>query len=258
MKSSEQFTPSNVAILCVGDPGSGKSNLAMALPTPGILDCDNNLAGPIRRSNGKKFFYSQPFVDDNGIEVPEELRWSRALSETAKLLAHPEVKSFVIDGLSNLCRWGLIHVEQELIKSGINVKKEYLAKYQGFIPFLSNYITKIRVPGKLVFITVHQVADKDEVLGRTRFYLDIPGRLADTLGGQFTDVWGMSSTPDPSNPKTQARYEIRTKPTGFHINLKTSLDLEPAINVTDKTPDQVWSLLEPKLSSNVTKQQQSK
>jgi hypothetical protein len=257
MKSSSEFSPaSSTAILNVGDPGSGKTGLGFALPCPGILDCDGNLAGTVRRivkATGKvpEFKYSQPFKDDKEQEVPEVDRWKRAMAESAKLLVDPWTKSFFVDGLSNLCRWGLVHTEQELINSGINVKKEYLAKYQGFIPLLSNFITKIRVPGKLVFITVHQVADKDEVLGRTRFFLDIPGRLSDTLGGQFTDVWGMSSTPDPTNTKTMAKYEIRTKPTGFHVNLKTSLDLEPSINITDKTPAEIWKLLEPRLSYNV-------
>jgi len=254
MKSSDSFIPArNAAILCVGDPGSGKSNLGLALPTPGILDCDGNLGSAVRRAKGKKFFYSQPFADDDGKEVPEAQRWDRALKETAKLLAHPETESFFIDGLSNLARWGLVKMENDLVAAGINIKKEYLAKYQAFIPLFSNFITTIRIPGKLVFVTVHQIADKDEVLGRTRFFLDIPGRLAETLGGQFTDVWGMSSTPDPTNAKTQAKYEIRTKPTGFHVNLKTSLDLEPAINITDKTPEDIWKLLEPKLSYNATK-----
>lgn len=254
MKPSTSFTPAqNVAVLLVGDPGSGKSNLIMATPTPGIIDCDGNLGSAVRRAEGKKFFYSQPFRDDAGVEVPENLRWKRAMSETMAMLKHPEIETIVIDGLSNLCRWGMIHVEQELTNAGINTKKEYLAKYQSFIPLLSNFITTLRIPGKLVFVTVHQIADKDEILGRTRFFLDIPGRLSEVLGGQFTDVWGTESLPDPTNTKTMAKYNIRTKPTGYHVNLKASLDLEPAINVTDKTPTQIWSILAPKLSANQPK-----
>jgi len=254
MKPSTSFTPAaNVAILIVGDPGTGKSNLIMSAPTPGIIDCDGNLGSAVRRATGKKFFYSQPFRDDANIEVPEVDRWRRAMTETVAMLKHPEIETIVIDGLSNLCRWGLVHVEAELVKAGINTKKEYLAKYQSFIPLLSNFITTLRVPGKFVMVTVHQIADKDEILGRTRFFLDIPGRLAETLGGQFTDVWGTESTPDPSNTRTMAKYSIRTKPTGYHVNLKTSLDLEPSINVTDKSPDQIWSLLSPKLSANQPK-----
>jgi len=247
--STSYISSTNVAVLCVGDPKSGKTRLAMAFPDPGILDCDGNLASAVRVSSGKKFMFSTPYVDDAGKEVPEVDRWNLAVKETKALLSSPETKSFVLDGLSNLCRWGLIHAENELVKAGINIKKEYLAKYQAFIPLMSNYITMLRIPGKFVVVNVHQTMEKDAITGRTSYKLDIPGRLADTLGGQFTDVWGMESAADPSNTKTGAKYSIRTKPSGYHINLGTSLDLEPSINITDKTPDQIWALLSPKLST---------
>lgn len=251
MKPYTAYNPSrNTAILIVGDPGTGKTRLIFSPPTPGILDCDGNLNSAVRVANGKPFFFSEGFRTDEGIEIPEEQRWDHCGREVIKLLKSPEVKTIVIDGLSNLCRWGLIHIEAELVKAGINVHREFYAKYQSFIPLLSKFITTIRIPGKLVMVTCHQRTDKDE-FGRMRYYLDIPGRLSETLGGQFTDVWGMSSTPDPTNEKTQTRYEIRTKPSGYHINLKTSFDFVPAINITDKTPQQMWSIFEPILYANV-------
>ncbi len=253
MKSNTDFKAANVAILCVGEPGTGKSRLGMSLPDPGIIDCGGNLASAVRVSQGKKFLYSQPFMTDDGKEVPEADRWNRACNESKLLLASPDTKSFVVDDLSNLCRWGLAHAENELTKAGINIKKEYLAKYQAFIPLLTNYMTMIRVPGKLVMVTVHQIMERDEFTGMTRYKLDVPGRLADSLGGQFTDMWGTSSIADPSNPKIGAKYTIRTKPSGFHPNLKTSLDFEPVIDITGKTPAEIWTILSTKLSYNAVK-----
>lgn len=254
MKPSTAYSPStSVAILCVGDPGTGKSNLALSLPDPGIMDCGGNLGSAVRRARDKKFFVSEGFRDDTtDKEVPEVDRWNHVVRETKALLANPETKSFVLDDLSNLCRWGLIHTENELLKAGVNIKKEYLAKYQSFIPLLTNYITAIRIPRKTVMVTVHQICEKEELTGRIMYKLDIPGRLADTLGGQFTDVWGTASVADPGS-KIGAKYFIRTKPTGFHINLKTSLDLEPSIDVTGKTPQEIWQLLAPKLSAPAAK-----
>lgn len=253
MKPSTSFsTTGSAAVLVVGDPGSGKSRLSMACPYPGILDCDGNLASAVRVAPAKPFLFSQPFVTDDGREVPEVDRWKRAVDETKLLLSSPNTKSFVLDGLSNLCRWGLVYAENELVKAGINIKKEYLAKYGAFISLLSNYITMLRIPGKLVMVTVHQTMEKDELTGSIRYELDIPGRLKNTLGGQFTDVWGMSSVADVGS-KVGAKYIIRTKPSGFHVNLKTSLDLEPAIDITGKTPDDIWRVLEPKLSINIPK-----
>lgn len=249
MISSDKFVPTTAqAILSVGDPGSGKSRLGFALPRPGILDCGNNLASAIRVSAGKPFIVSQPFCTDDGKEVPEVERWTRAVSETKLMLASPSTESFFLDDLSNLCRWGLVYCEAELVKAGINVKKEYLAKYQSFIPLLTNFMTMIRIPKKLVMVSVHQTMEKDELSGTIRYELDIPGRLKNTLGGQFTDVWGTSSVPDPGS-KVGAKYYIRTKPSGYHVNLKTSLDLEPSIDITGKTPTEIWSLLSPKLSA---------
>lgn len=255
MKSSLDFKPnSSVAILSVADPGSGKTRLGMSLPTPGILDCDGNLSSAVRVANGKKFFFSQPFITDDGKEVPEVERWPLAVKQTKELLLSKDTESFFLDGLGNLCRWGLIYAEDQLVRASINTKKEYLAKYMSFIPLLTNYITMLRIPGKLVMVSVHQTMDKDELTGSIRYELDIPGRLKNTLGGQFTDVWGLSSIADPGS-KVGAKYLVRTKPSGYHVNLKTSLDLEPSVDVTGKTPQEIWALLSPKLSvpASVTK-----
>lgn len=255
MKSSKDYKPnSNVAVLIVGDPGSGKTRLGMAVPRPAILDCDGNLRSALRLDPSKEFVISTGFLKDDGTEVPIEQRWTHCTNEVKLLLKSMlkgEADCFFLDGLSNLCRWGLIHAEKKLEEAGINVRKEYLAKYQSFIPLLTDFITTIRIPQKPVFVTVHQVTDKDE-FGRMRYYLDIPGRLAETLGGQFTDVWGMFSTPDPTNAKTLSKYEIRTRPSGYHVNLKTSSDFEPAINITDKSLGEIWKTLEGKLSINLT------
>lgn len=249
MKPSTSFNASAVAILCVGEPKAGKTRLAMAFPKPGILDCDGNLASAVRVAKDKTFMYSQPYATDDGKEVPEVDRWNRAWKETVEMLKSPDVETIVVDGLSNLCRWGLIHAENELVKAGINVKKEYLAKYQSFIPLLSGFVTMLRIPKKYVVVNVHQTLDKDELSGKIRFKYDVPGRLADTLGGQFTDVLAMDSVADPGS-KLGAKYFIRTKPTGYHPNLGSSVDFDPSVDITGKSPAEIWSLLSLKLSVN--------
>jgi hypothetical protein len=251
MLSSKQFIPAqNCAVLGVGAPGSGKTRLGMAFPDPGIIDCDGNLRSAIDvLPKDKEFWVSQPFSTDDGKEVPEVERWNKATKDTLEMVKKPEVKTIWIDGLSNLCRWGLVHAENQLILGGINVKKEYLAKYQAFIPLLSNFITLLRIPKKYIYVTVHQLLEKDELTGAILYKLDIPGRLADNLGGQFTDVWGLTSRADPGS-KVGAKYFINTKPTGFHVNLKTSVSLDPVIDITGKNPKEIWDALAPKLSVN--------
>lgn len=258
MKQSTQYTPSVApAVLIVGDPGSGKTRLGMCLPRPAILDCDGNLHSALRINPTKEFLISEGFRRDDGTEVPEVLRWNHCETEMKALLTAAvkgQADTILIDGLSNLARWGLVHAEAKLQNDGINTKKEYLAKYQAFIPLMTQFLVMVRIPKKPVFMTVHQTTDKSE-FGALRFYLDIPGRLSETLGGMVTDMWGMKATPDPTNEKTMAKYEICTKPSGYHPNLKTAFDMAPVINITDKTPEQIWKLLEPKLSINLPKQE---
>lgn len=253
MKSSTDYTPKVApAVLVVGDPGSGKTRLCMSLPRPAILDCDGNLHSALRLNPTKEFIISEGFATDDGKEVPEVDRWSHCEKELKALITamvQGKADCLFIDGLSNLARWGLTHAENKLKLAGIDIRKEYLAKYQSFIPQFTQLITLCRIPKRPLFMTVHQCTDKDE-FGKMRYYLDIPGRLSETLAGQLTDMWGMKSTPDPTNTKTLAKYEICTKPSGYHPNLKTAFDLAPVINITDLDSAQIWKLLEPRLSVN--------
>lgn len=239
----------------------------MALPTPGIIDCDLNLNSAVRVSAGKTFFYAQPSIADAdtaeflnkkyppsplypllrlspGDEVPEEYRWPLVEREVKAMLTNPEIKSICIDGLTVLSRWLLTYAEMELIRGGINVKKEYLAKFQNFIVLMTKFVSLCRVGGKTVFMTCHQTADKNELTGAWYYNLAIPGQLKDNLGGLFTDVWGTSTQVLGDDVK----YFINTRPTNLHVALKTSFDLAARIDVTNKTPQEVWSMLEPKLS----------
>lgn len=255
MKSSAEYKPTHsVAILCVGNPKVGKTRLMMALPNPGIIDCDMNLNSAVRVAVGKKFFFSQPAIDEKtGKEVPETERWPAVEREVKAMLVNPDIQSICIDGLTVLSRWCLSYSEAELIKAGINVKKEYLGKYQNFINFMSKFVTLCRIGGKFVFMTCHQTADKNDLTGAWYYNLSIPGQLKDNLGAMFTDVWGLST----QTLGDETRYFINTRPTNLHVALGTSFDLAAKIDVTNKNPDQIWKTeLEPKLSIYVQPQQQ--
>jgi hypothetical protein len=265
MKSSVSYQPSkSIAILCVGNPGTGKTRLMMGFPTPGIIDCDLNLNSAIRVAGGKPFFFAQPSIMADqaeadfvngciplsrlqlkvGDEVPVDRRWLVVEREVKAMLMNPEIKTICIDGLTVLSRWCLEYCEAELIRAGINVKKEYLSKFQNFITIMTRFITLLRVGGKYVFVTCHQTADQNDLTKAWYYNLAIPGQLKDTLGGLFTDVWGTGTTVVGDDVK----YWISTRPTNLHVALKTSLDMAPKYDVTAKDPDSIWSLLSPKLN----------
>lgn len=246
MKTNTQYKPTHsCAVLLVGEPKTGKTRAMFSFPAPGIIDCDMNLNSGVRVAGGKQFWYTQPAIQDDGTPIPMELRWLRAVAETKAMLLMPDVKTIVVDGLGMLCEWLMAHIVNENKKAGTNkTGKMELRDYGDVARLLRDYITMLRIGGKYVVVTSHQSADKDELTGAMRYTLAIPGQSKETLGGLFTDVW--ATTAKPSGGKHL--YEIRTKPTGFHVALGTSFDLPSAIDVTDKLPDQIWSILSPKLS----------
>jgi len=247
MKSSTSFsTAQSQAILLVGEPKSGKSNCALAFPDPVIIDWDLNLGSAVRRLSGKSFDYTQPGINDTtGAQRPSEDQWRYAVDETKTILANPKYKTLVIDGLGLMCNALCEHIINEGKKSGANKSgKMELQNYGDLSRLLRAYIMMIRSSGKYLVVTSHQVGDKDDVTGIIRYVLAIPGQSKDTLGGCFTDVWATMCRPKGIN---EVVYEIRTKPTGQHIALGASFPIESSIDVTNKTPQQVWAILEPKM-----------
>ena len=140
------------------------------------------------------------------------------------------------------------HIVMEGQKAGGNkTGKMELQNYADLSRLLRGYIMMIRSSGKFLVVTSHQVGDKDEATGAYRYVLSIPGSSKDTLGGCFTDVW---ATVARLKGLSDVVYEIRTKPSGQHIALGASFPIESSIDVTGKSPSQVWSILEPKINGS--------
>ena len=261
MKDSTSFlTTGPLAVLVVGEPKSGKTSLELAFPNLGIIDIDMNLASGVRRfgPNKPKFKYTQPSIKDDGtIRDPAE-RWVQTVNETKAMIADKDIQTIVVDGLGGLSQYLIDHILNEAVKSstskmkttgllGERVAQMEIQHYGDFARLMRMYIMMIRSSGKYFVLTSHQTGDQDEVTKAIRYVLAIPGQLKDTLGGLFTDVWATSVTPHGLG---QHRYEIRTKPTGFHVALGASFSIDAAIDVTNKTPQEIWLILEPKISAN--------
>jgi hypothetical protein len=252
MKTSTELTTSHsTAVLLVGEPKTGKTGVMLAFPDPWINDIDMNLAGQLRRlpAGSKKFWFDQPALKD-GKERPMVERWPEVVKVTKEAILEPQVKSICVDGLGMMCEWLIAYIVDQNIKAGTcKTGKMELQMYGELARLLRGYIMLLRTSGKYVVVTSHQTADKDDLTGAMRYALAIPGQSKDTLGGLFTDCWATTAMSQPAN---KVKYEIRTKPTGFHVALGTSFSLDAAIDVTDKSPAQVWTLLEPKLTAKIT------
>lgn len=249
MKTSDQLpAQSFLALLLVGEPKVGKTSLCLAFPKPFVLDIDHNLDGPRRRAVGKKFFYDDPSIGADGKELPDHARWNRSMELLKEAAKSADVETIVIDSLTGLCDDLVYHVLKEVEKlEGKKLDRPRIQDYYSVKDLLSRFAVWLRAVSKTkhVVVCAHQKADKDDATAATRYSLNIPGQQAQSWGSYFTDVWGMTAT--TASGKT--KFEIRTKPTGFHVSLGTSLaDMASAIDVTDKTPEQIWALIFPHLS----------
>ncbi len=246
MKPSTAFRPTHsLALLLVGEPKTGKTNLVFAFPKPGIIDIDLNLASAIRRAPNKVFSYDQPTLTDAGVARPTHEVWPKILDAVGACVKDPNVETIVIDGLglmTNLLCDYIVHTSKA---AGTNKSgKMEIQNYGDLGNLLRNFVMALRASGKNIVVTSHQSADKDELTGALRYTLAIPGQCKETLGGLFTDVWATTATPAGMG---KVKFEIRTRPTGFHVALGTSFGMDSLTDVTDKTPDQIWSLIQPKL-----------
>lgn len=248
MKSATDYsTKQNLSVLLVGEQKSGKTNVMFSFPAPYILDCDRNLARAVRVSASKKFWFDDPYVDDTGKQLEEKDRWNHAVKCLKAAALHPDVKTIAIDGLAALADMLIAHIMAEALKSeGKKLDRLRIQDYQPLKTLLTSLIMGLRSCGKYVVVTSHQKADKDELTGRIRYTLNMPGSLSENFGGFFTDVWATTSRPGPN---ASTVYELHTKPTGFHVNLGTTLPLaDKPLDISNKTPDQVWALLSPHIT----------
>lgn len=248
MTSSNDYKiAQNLAICLVGDPKTGKTGLAASFPDPYFLDVDTNLDSAVRVLDGKRFWYDQPTRQCvNEYEV-----WSKALEDLKTAVASPDVKTIIVDSFSQLSGYARAALLQELKRIGAVDQKGKpldnlrLNDYLTLLDWFRRFVFTLRSAGKFLVVTSHQQVSKDELTGANHYSLAIPGQSKDSFGGWFSDVWAMTATPMAQG---KTKYEIRTRPTGFHVALGTSIrELPPAIDITDKRPAAVWSLLQPYL-----------
>lgn len=223
MKSNTEFKPSNdFALLLVGPPLAGKTNVAMCFPTPYFISTDRKLQNAVARHPGKKFFYDY-------IDAEPAKRWTQ-LTELLKAAGqNPEIQTIVIDNLTDVCTYLIDHIiangGTKLTVGGEKVME--MTHWQPFKILLTRLITVGKSMGKMFIVCAHEAVEKDEVTGVLNYKPLIPGSMQNQLGAYFTDVWRCET----EQVGKEVSYIVRTTPTP-RMALGNSLNLPSTFKFT--------------------------
>lgn len=221
-----------LAILLLGQPGAGKTNLCMEFPDPYFIDTDQNLRNAIERHPGKKFWYDCPEFDDAGKPLEPHLHWSRMEKLIKENAPKPEVKTLVIDGLGRVTDYlkaHLVHVgsqaEKSLMVGGEKAMTQSL--WGPFADLTKKLIFLCRAYGKPFVMTAHIKVDENELTSVKEQRVNLQGQLVSDFPKLFTDCWMADAVPSGDAKYKAAngvRYFIRTAPT-HRMLLKQSCGL---------------------------------
>lgn len=257
-------------ILVIGPPGSRKTTLILQFPGLHVEDCDNNLDGPeriirfgLKDPSGKvivepmnpnlSYTYDSIRKDDNGKEVDVEDCYNR-LCDKLKLFktdpAYKDRKAVFVDSLSHVNEFIIRHV----LKMQGKTRKTYEMEARDWSPFKSFayilLVARLEETGKTIICSCHEnklygpPAQENmmnpPVIGYEPMF---QGKLGETLGAFFTDVWRMETRNAPGGKIESWLIADRIPKCDV---LKNSVGMPPEINVTKG-----FSAIEPYLKGRI-------
>lgn len=229
----------------MGPPGSRKTTFGLQFPDVHVLDCDQNLDGPEKwiRKNLPNFnlsyTYDQIRYDDSG--KPREIyECYDAVCDILKRFKNDAVyqkrKTIFLDSLSHVNEFIIRHVLKLQNKQSKSLEMEA----RDWSPFKSHayilLVARLEETGKTVICSCHETKiydkpTKDDMMNAPvkEYEPMFQGKVGETLGAFFTDVWRMEVKPAPGG-KTEAILQTDKIPK-CNI-LKNSLGMPPEIDVT--------------------------
>jgi hypothetical protein len=241
MKSSNAYNRKGAfGLLLIGPPKAAKTSLALTFPKPYVLDCDNNLAGAIRRMP-KDFTFNY----DSPNEVKEEeKRWKACCDYLKDACASPDVETIIIDSLSTISTYLITAILHDAGNDALKLRiaGEPVMQQQYWTPFrnrLAQLIMACRNSGKFFIVTCHEQLVTNEDGAVIAYRPLIPGQLRDNLAGFFSDCWRCEA----QDKGGKAVYSVRFAPRNL-MQIGNSLNIPQAdMDLTNKTPAQIWAEL---------------
>lgn len=247
MKSSDDYTQPH-SIILLAEPGSGKTTVALQFPGLYVLDCDRNLSGPIKwlKDHGKykPFFVGSPLIDDEGLPVPREQQFVRALALLNEAINSPDIESIFIDSATTFCDMIFMEILRQKTKKlgkfdniktpGTLLDADFSTPDWGsFFNLMKRIIFMIKASGKTPIFAVHikqKEDDKGAIVSRN---LAIPGQTGDMVPGWFSEVWQIARISSGAGSTRTEKRVVNTFPASALDNM---LGLKSAAGIKSGTP----------------------